>query len=427
MVDIATDAVMKYSIVISGDEILSGRRIDSHVPLLTKNLNALGMECEKVTIVGDKFKILVKALRSSMADTKITVVTGGLGPTVDDVTRDAISEATNIPLKEDPDALEMVGALFKRSGRTMAENNRRQALVPVSGGFFTNPRGTAPGLLFDAGERIVIALPGPPRELEPMLFNEVIPFLRKKYNLISTLNAYYLHFTSIGESSIDQVLRTVLPKDEDLVVSSLSSPGLVDISLYLSGEKITSEQRLLGCANLIKKELGEYVYSEGEKETLEEVIGNLLKTRKETVSVAESCTGGLLSSKITSVPGASRYFLGGIVSYSNETKQEKIGVKKETLAEYGAVSRETVTEMALGVCREFHSTWGLAITGIAGPDGGTPEKPVGTVWIAVANENEKVYPFKVLLPGEREAVQQRSYVFALDQLRRVILGLRRHS
>ncbi|MDX9754397.1 MAG: competence/damage-inducible protein A [bacterium] len=418
---------LEFMIVISGDEILSGRRFDKHIPFITQTFSPYGMACQKAVIVGDTFKPMVKALREAIATVPVTIVTGGLGPTVDDVTRDAISEATNIPLKEDAEAFKTVSAIFEKFGRKMTENNRRQALVPIRGSFFPNPNGTAPGLLFDCDGPVVIALPGPPRELEPMLLDQVLPYLQSKFSLANHVSSKYLHFCCLGESAIDQVVRDRVPADPDLRVSSLAGPGMVDLTFYMNGDPTECQKKLRHYADLVRAEIGDAVYSEDEKMTLEGAVATLLTQKNSTVAVAESCTGGLLASNLTSIPGASAYFLGGVVSYSNEAKQKHLGVQAETLAQYGAVSRETVEEMARGVCRAFGSEWGLAITGIAGPEGGTPEKPVGTVWIAASHRGEAAYPFKVSLPGERAVVQLRSAIYALDQLRRLLMGLPLHQ
>lgn len=422
-----TQAAMQFAIVISGDEILSGRRVDKHVSFITSTLNTLGMECVKAIIVGDQFKTMTAAVRSAMDAAPITLVTGGLGPTVDDITRDALSEATNIPLKEDPEALEAISTFFKKIDRAMADNNRRQALIPVTGGFFENPRGTAPGLYFDSQKSLVIALPGPPRELEPMLVEAVIPFLKARFKIVESVSVKHLHFASIGESNVDQVLRSILPHDPNLKISSLSNPGLVDVTLFLAGDLSEGKNKLNRYTELIKAEIGEYLYSVNKQESLVQVIAGMLKARGETLAVAESCTGGLLASKITAYAGSSDYFQGGIISYTNSAKQKLLGVKKETVENHGAVSRETVMEMAQGACQVLGSTWALAISGVAGPSGGTAEKPVGTVWFALSKNGGETYPFKAQLAGDRNTVQLRSYVYALDQLRRVLLDLPIHK
>lgn len=414
---------MPYMIVITGDEILAGKRSDKHVAFITQQLNPLGMICEQVYMVGDKYQHLTAALREAIQHVPITIVTGGLGPTLDDITRDAISEATNIPLKEDPEALKFIGAFFQRINRPMSDNNKRQALVPIRGFYFENFNGTAPGLLFDMDKKVMVALPGPPRELEPMLVNQVIPYLKKRFSLHHTTYSRYFHFSSLGESNIDQVLRNVLPKDPGLDISSIATPGMVDITLNYTGDEKPSNEKLDQFAASLRKELGPYIYSEQADDSLEEVVGNLLKERKQTVAVAESCTGGLLSSKITAIAGSSDYYVGGIISYSNEVKINQLGVKPETIQQFGAVSKETVCEMAKGICEKLHSTWGLAVTGVAGPGGGTEEKPVGTVWLAACKEGKEIYPFKMNMFGDRAGVQLRSAISALDQLRRILSKL----
>ena len=415
-----TNQPMPYMIVITGDEILSGKRSDKHVSFITQQLNPLGMICDQVFMVGDKYHNLTTALREAIDHVPLILVTGGLGPTLDDITRDAISEATNIPLKEDPEALKFISAFFQRINRPMTENNKRQALVPYKGFYFENFNGTAPGLVFDMDQKIIVALPGPPRELEPMLLNQVMPFIKKRFSLHTETYSRYFHISCMGESNIDQVLRKIVTQTPDFDVSSIATPGMVDITLNLTGDEKICNGKLDQYASAFRKEIGPYIYSEKAKDSLEEVTGNILRERKETLAVAESCTGGLLSSRITALAGSSDYFLGGIISYSNDVKINQLGVKQETLEKYGAVSKETACEMAKGICEKLHSTWGLAVTGVAGPGGGTEDKPVGTVWMAVCKEGKDVYPFTMNMPGERNSVQLRSAITVMDQLRRIL-------
>jgi nicotinamide-nucleotide amidase len=280
--------------------------------------------------------------------------------------------------------------------------------------------------VYDKGKKIVIALPGPPRELIPMVKTNLIPFLQGRLKLKRPASSRSFHFCCIGESNVDQIVREKLGGETDLTVSLLAQLGLVNLTLSLPDDNQESQERLSRYADTIRGELGTFLYSETD-ETLEQTVGELLKQRLDTLSVAESCTGGLLGEKITSVPGASIYFLGGVISYSNRAKETHLKVNTETLRIHGAVSRETACEMARGIQSTFQSRWGVAITGIAGPEGGTPEKPVGTVWIAVSDPNGKAFPFRIQFPGDRDAIRHRSCIFALDQLRRLLLKIDPHS
>ncbi len=414
-----------YTVVITGDEILSGKRHDRHFSFITSTLSTLGLECQRGVFVGDHDATLSRVLKEALEETPLVIVTGGLGPTLDDITREALSEVMNIPLNEDPKALEDLISRFKEIGRPMTDNNRRQALVPTRGTFFSNPNGTAPGLVYDLGDRIAIALPGPPRELEPMFHNSLVPYLYQRFDLHQSYLTSKMRFCCLGESNIDSVVREKVEIVEGIRISSISSVGTVDLTLSLPDNGDSNRLRLQKYVDSIRESIGEYIYTY-EDESLPEVVGNLLRQRGETLALAESCTGGLLGSQITSVPGSSDFFWGGVIAYNNSVKELLLCVDHTILEEKGAVSRETACLMAEGIRSTMKSTWGIGITGIAGPGGGTEEKPVGTVWIAVAKNPEAIYPVSLKLFGSREAVRQRSCVYALDQIRRLLLQLPVH-
>ncbi len=414
-----------YILVISGSEILIGKRKDAHVSFLTRTLSPLGLVCQQCIIVGDKIHDLTAIVRNAFKQTDLVIMTGGLGPTVDDLTREALSEALGIGLKEDPEALAMIQQRFDSMGRKMSDNNRRQALVPEQGFFILNPHGTAPGLVFDAGQKIAIALPGPPQELEPMVHDSVIPFFKERLQVTQNVLSHSFRFCCLGESTIDSFVQKHFGEDKKLDVSLLSHLGTVDLTLLLPKNDSSSEEKLENYCSTIRNKIGQYIYSET-GESLEEVVGSLLKQRGETVSVAESCTGGLLGSAITQVAGCSNYFLGGAIAYQNRIKERTLGVQNVTLETYGAVSQQTAEEMARGALEVFQADWAVSITGVAGPGGGSEEKPVGTVWLCVSNKNGERYPFRGnFIPG-RESIRRRSVVTALDQLRRALLGIRPH-
>jgi nicotinamide-nucleotide amidase len=363
---------------------------------------------------------MVDVFRTSLDRAEIVVVSGGLGPTVDDLTRESLSEATGIALAENPEALEQIATRFKSFNRPMTENNRRQAMVPVSGTFFPNPYGTAPGAVFDGGDRLAVALPGPPREFQPMVEGHLIPFLRQRYRELPREASVITRFVGTGESNIDQILRERVPFDPRIRVSLLARLGCVDLTLYTPTSEPSDLDLLRRSQRRVLEVLGEFVYATEEIE-LEEALGRALVQRRETVATAESCTGGLIGAAFTSVPGSSRYFLGGFVTYSNDAKVSQLGVRSLTLETHGAVSEETAREMATGGARTLGADWCVAVTGIAGPDGGTPEKPVGTVWIAVAcPRRDWTSARRYQLPGERAAVRERTRIAALDELRRAL-------
>lgn len=406
--------------VASGSELLTGLRSDTNSQFLAGSFRRIGIPVVRALVVGDTFDELVDVFRWSLGRAEILVVSGGLGPTVDDLTREALSESTGIGLVENSEALEQIAARFRSFGRSMTDNNRRQAMVPVSGTFFPNPHGTAPGVVFDLGDRLAVGLPGPPRELQPMVENHLVPLLRKRYPGLPAESCVITRFVGTGESNIDQTLREHVTFDPRIRVSLLARLGRVDVTLY-SPSSEPADLDLLACSQQrVLEVLREYVYATEEIE-LEEALGRMLVDRSETVATAESCTGGMIGAAFTSVPGSSRYYLGGFVAYSNEAKVTQLGVRSVTLQIHGAVSEQTAREMADGGARALGADWCVAVTGIAGPSGGTPEKPVGTVWIAVSSpkhswSSARRYQF----PGERSAVRERTRVAALDELRRAL-------
>lgn len=422
----STNPFLQYTLIVTGDEILSGRRQDRHIPYLNSALAKLGMECRRCFIVGDNDRTLSSTTRDALQETPVVIVTGGLGPTLDDITREALSDATGISLLVDSNAMRELKEKFVAIGRPMTDNNKRQAQVPILGQYFSNPNGTAPGLVFDAGEKIAVALPGPPRELEPMVQDQLIPFLQKRFSLSQAFLNSKMRFCCQGESNIDAVVREKLGHIKELRVASLSSAGKVDLTLSLLDQGKKTKKLLAQCTKAIRDELGDSIYSYGD-ESLAETVGKLLREQKQRLAVAESCTGGLLASQITATPGASDYFLGGVVAYSNIIKVNILGIEPKLLEKKGAVSQECVEQMTEGVRKKFDSDWGIGITGIAGPGGGSEEKPVGTVFVAAGCGEKKTYPIALKLFGSRDAVRERSCVYALDQLRRLLLLLPPHS
>ncbi|HPA48020.1 MAG TPA: competence/damage-inducible protein A [bacterium] len=410
----------KAIIIASGSELLAGLHTDTNTQFLAQSLRRIGIGVMRTLIVGDAYNDLVDTFSYALDRAQIVLISGGLGPTVDDLTREALSEATGIEMVESPYALEEIRERFRSLNREMSENNRCQALVPVSGMYFSNPNGTAPGLVFDAGNRLAIALPGPPRELRPMVENHVIPFLEQKYPGLPKESSVMVRFVGSGESTIDQILREKVPFDPRIRVSLLARLGLVDLTLYCP----TSEEADLSLLDESRKRvlavLGDYAYAT-EMVDLGEVVASMLLDRGETLATAESCTGGLIGAAITSIPGSSRYYVGGFVTYSNEAKVLQLGVRPETLERHGAVSEETVWEMAMGGARSLKADWCVSVTGIAGPDGGTPEKPVGTVWIGVACPGRNWGSVRrCQFFGDRQAIRERTRVAVFDELHKAL-------
>ncbi len=411
-------------VIASGSELLTGLRTDTNSGYLARALRRLGIPVTRTLTVGDRMKELLDVFRSSLDRADIVIVSGGLGPTVDDLTREALSQATGIELKENEEALKEIEERFRSLNRQMTDNNRRQAMVPISGFFMPNPQGTAPGLVFDAGDRLAVALPGPPRELQPMVQNHLIPFLEQRYPELPHETSVLIRFVGTGESNIDQTLREHVEFDPRIRVSLLARLGCVDLTLFSPSSDPTDLELLRESRRKVLETLGEFVYATEDIE-LDEAVGRILLEREETLATAESCTGGLIGASLTSIPGSSRYYVGGFVTYSNESKVSQLGVRSSTLETEGAVSEKTAREMAVGGARVLGADWCVSVTGIAGPEGGTPEKPVGTVWIGVANpRRDWIHTKEYRFFGERAAVRERSRVAALDELRRAFKAVR---
>ncbi len=417
--------LLHYIILIVGDEILEGRRTDRHVSFISRTLAPHGMRCIRAEVVADRFEWLKHSIERAQSEVDLVLVTGGLGPTVDDITREVIAETIGTTLAESEDALKMICARFMKIGRSMTDNNRRQALVPKDGTFIPNPNGTAPGLVYDKNDKLIIAMPGPPRELEPMLRESVVDILKQRFKLDATFSHRLLRFCCIGESNIDSVFRDEIGQPDDLKISSLAQLGTVDLTLYLPGESNENNQRLDQYTNRLRNKLAPYIYSDNDV-SLAETVGALLVERKQTIAAAESCTGGMLGSTITDNPGSSAYFRGGVIAYNNDVKRDCLGVGQDLLDQLGAVSQPVAEAMAKGVCKAIGADWGVSLTGVAGPDGGADEKPVGMVWIAVARPDNEVVSFKAKLFGNRISIRQRSCVYALDEVRRLLLNMEPH-
>lgn len=409
------------AIVVSGTELLSGLHRDTNTGFIERRLGRLGIATRFAATVGDRIEEMVEVFRYALKHCDILLVSGGLGPTVDDLTREALSEATGVPLQECPEALDEVKARFRSFGKPMAENNRRQAMIPTRGRFITNPHGTAPGLLFDLDTSLAIALPGPPRELEPMVESQVVPLLKERYPDLQEATRVRARLVGIGESDVDDTLRVQVPVDTDIDLSLLARLGLVDVTLSLPSSRAADMARLERFQHEIAEVFEPHCYSTEIDEPLEAAVGRLLRKRGETVGTAESCTGGLIAAALTSVSGSSDYTGGSLVTYSNEAKESLLSVKHETLLEHGAVSEPVVKAMAAGALERIGCDWSVAVSGIAGPTGGTPEKPVGTVWIAIGHRGEPPQAQRFRFPGDRETVRERTRVMALGMLRRRIV------
>lgn len=407
---------MDAEIIAVGSELLTPFRLDTNSLYLTGKLNSLGVEVRFKTIVGDDRARLAEAFRSALARSRFVIITGGLGPTEDDLSREVVAEILNRPLHEDAQVRRRIEARFARLGRTMSPNNLRQAQVPEGAEILENKNGTAPGLWIDHSGAAVILLPGPPRELEAMFDAQCITRLE----LIiprTVIRTRVYKVIGLPESEVDQRIAPIYTPYSNPVTTILAAPSAIEIHLRAqASDNAAAEALVAELGDKVEAELGDSIFSTG-GESLEEVVGRYLALRHKTLAVAESCTGGLLSERLTQVPGSSNYFLGGTVCYSNELKTRLAGVPSEVITANGAVSKPVALALAAGIRQLTGASIGIGITGIAGPDGGTSEKPVGLVFIALADEHgTQVREFR--FPGDRERVRTLAANAALEVIRR---------
>lgn len=406
-------------IIAVGSELLTPERVDTNSLWLTAQLNELGFEVTAKSIIGDHRERLTQAYRQALASADIVISTGGLGPTEDDVTRDCAAEALGVPLEPWDSLWEDLKAKFARMGRPIPENNRRQSFVLRGGESLPNPNGTAPGQWFGRQGGALVLLPGPPRELKPMFSNHVMERLRPLAGA-NVLVRRTLKVYGLGESAMDELLAPLYPQHPEVTVTTLFTP--LDLEVHLLANAATSQlgmAKLLPLEQAVRDVLGVYVYGESQQ-SLAEVVGQQLLSAGQTLVTAESLTGGLVAQRMTEVAGSSRYFLGSFVTYSEDLKHRLLGVPEGMLAQYSAVSAPVAEAMASGARERSGANYGLSLTGYAGPDGGTEDDPVGTVYLGLAGPTG-VESRRVKFPGDRELVRSRSAQAALDWLRRTLL------
>ncbi len=407
---------MDAEIIAVGSELLTPDRADTNSLLLTAKLNSLGIEVRFKTIVGDDLPRLEEALRTALGRSQLILLTGGLGPTEDDVTRNAVSDVLGRPLREDPEIRRRIEERFRGLGREMPPNNLRQSMIPEGAEWFPNPQGTAPGIWLESGAIVIILLPGPPHELEAVFDSACAPRL-ERLAPPQRIQTRVLKIVGLPESEVDRRIAPLYLPYGNPVTTILSRPGVIEVHLRArTTSKEEGEALLAELGDRIELALGDYVFST-RGESLEEVVGMYVVMKGQTLAVAESCTGGLLSERITGIPGSSNFFLGGVVCYSNELKTRLAGVPSQLIQEHGAVSKQVAQALAEGVRRRSAATIGIGITGIAGPGGGTPEKPVGLVFIALADaQGTQIRQFR--FPGDRERVRYWASQMALEMIRR---------
>ncbi len=411
---------MNAEILASGSEMLTPARIDTNSLYLTERLNTLGIEVVGKEIVGDDRERMAHMIESSLGRADLLVITGGLGPTEDDVTRDAVAMILGLGMHFDETVCAAIEARFARMGRKMPEINRRQAFILDTAEILPNDYGTAPGQWIEAQGKIVALLPGPPNEMKAMFEKQVFERLRRRVPPL-VIRAVELRVAGMPESELDQLISPVYKKYANPVTTVLAAPGDIQIHFRAHSETEAEAEALLKeVVDQVAPLLGDRLYTR-RGETLEKVVGEMLRARKATVAVAESCTGGGLGERITTVDGSSDYFVGGFLTYTNRMKTELLGVPAQLLEQHGAVSEQAALAMARGARERAGTTYALSVTGVAGPAGGTAETPVGTVYIGLASERgQSARRFQFL--GDRGRIRSFAVHYALDMLRRELLA-----
>ncbi|MDI6604851.1 MAG: competence/damage-inducible protein A [Thermoanaerobacteraceae bacterium] len=411
---------MKSEIISVGTELLLGQIVNTNAKYISLKLSTIGIDVFFQTNVGDNSKRLKECLEIAVKRSDVIILTGGLGPTMDDLTKETVAEFFDLPLIEDTDSKLSIENYINKSNRKMTANNYKQALFPEGSKILPNEIGTAPGCILKKNGKIIIILPGPPSELIPMFDNYVYPYLKNMSDKI--IVSKVIKIFGIGESKVEDMVNDLLISSNP-TVAPLIGDGIVTLRITAkSDNKEEAENMIAKIEEKIKDVIGDYIFG-SDDETMEYVIFNLLRERNLTLTTAESCTGGLLSKMITDIPGSSEIFKYGFVTYSNEAKHKMLGVSKQTLEKYGAVSIETAKEMAVNAKEIANADYGVSITGIAGPDGGTEKKPVGLVYIGLSYNNE-FYVRKTLTMGVRQRIRLISALNAMDMIRRHILKLK---
>lgn len=410
---------MNAEIIAVGSEMLTPEKIDTNSLYLTEQLNTLGVEVVAKAIIGDDRARLTDAIRGAMSRSDLLILSGGLGPTEDDLTRDAVAAAMGVEQRFDQAVCDGIAARFARMGRHMAENNKRQAFVVDGAEVMPNDRGTAPGQFVRHGNTVVFLLPGPPHELKAMYQQQCLPRLEKLLPP-QVIRTRFFRVAGMGESDLDAQIAPVYTKYTNPVTTILAAASDIQIHLRARATEAAEAERLLNeVADQIEAILGDRIYSR-DGSPLEEAVGVLLRERGETVCVAESATGGLIGQRLTSVPGSSQYFLGGFITYTNAMKRTLLGVSEEMLQAHSEVSEPVAEAMAKAARERTGATYGISVTGYAGPDGGSPENPVGTVYIGVAGAQNCVVQRLTFL-ADRARFRTLASQNALNMLRRQLL------
>lgn len=405
---------MKAEIICIGTELLLGDIVNTNAYVIARALKEIGIDVYYHTSVGDNFERIKEIFTMAWKRSDIIITTGGLGPTRDDITKEAIAKALNLKMILNNEAMSKIEEFFKKINREFTENNIRQAFIPEGAEIIPNEVGLAPGVLLEKDDKVVIMLPGPPFEMEPMLKNFCIPYLHKKSGAI--IYSRVLKFYGIGEAALEEKLIDLIDSQTNPTIAPYAKMGEVTIRITAKAKNKEEALKMIEpIEEEIKRRVGKYIFA-FDDQRIEDVVGKMLIEKGLTIAIAESCTGGLIAHKLTNIPGISQSLDRAIVSYSNRSKVELLGVNSLTIEKWGAVSEKTAEEMAKGVRKSSNCDIGLSVTGIAGPDGGTSEKPVGLVFIGYSDRNT-TFSRKFYFKGQRNEIKERAANAALQLLR----------
>ena len=416
---------MKAQLISIGNELLIGDTVNTNASWMGQFLNDFGIEVTRVHTISDEHDLIKSTVQQSMEESDLVITTGGLGPTHDDITKTTIAELFDVELVQNQEVLNYIKELFKSRNIPFSESNSWQAMVPSNCEVLFNKAGTAPGMWFHENDCYLAVLPGVPYEMKYLMQRRVSSKLREQSNGIGYIHTEYLKTAGIGESTLADYVLGDLSEYLNSHVSMAFLPSFGQVTLRITGKGSTKEEAEERTTKLIKyihQKAGMYIYGDHKNHSLSERVGKILIEQQKTIATAESCTGGLIANTITDIPGSSEYALGGIVSYSNSVKENQLGVSKSDLIEFGAVSKPVALQMAKGVAISTDSDIGISTTGVAGPGGGSEEKPVGTVWIGFYSK-EQHFAVKALFTKDRLVNKQRTTIVALEIVRRMLLDI----
>jgi len=412
---------MKAEIISIGNEILRGQITDTNANFIAKKLVELGIDLEHISVVSDNSESLLSILKLAFQRSDLIITTGGLGPTEDDITYQTIARTLNLKLIKYPEAEENLKKILKKINKTISPSNLKQVYLPEGTKIIINQYGTAPAMILEKDNKIICSFPGVPHEMKNLIEENLIPYLKEKFPPFMIKKSKTLKITGLGESSVNELIRDYINKQTNFSFGIYANPEDIQVQITTQAPTEKKVEKLLqSSVNQLTKILGNYVYGSDE-ETIEEIVGNLLKTKKLKVAVAESCTGGMLGEMISRIPGSSEYFQGGVISYNAKIKEDLLKVPPEVIRKYGEVSRQVAKLMAEGVRICCHSDIGISITGIAGPGGSTEKKKVGLIYMALA-DGKKTITQKHQLFGSRQLIRLRSTRRVLNMLRLYLMG-----